>query len=103
MFLENLEAFLIIAFARVFLCYTVFLIGFANDTPDWKNVSPLDSLYAQSARRGLRNTDQQQFHSGSVQPTGQQSGTISSMPSLRAKPATAPRDDESCHQYGKPP
>ena len=29
-FFENLEAFLIIAFARVFLRYTVFLMGFAK-------------------------------------------------------------------------
>ena len=41
-------------------------MGFAKNTPDWKNVSPVDSLHAQSARRGLRDTDQQQFHSGSV-------------------------------------
>ena len=102
--LKTLRSFKFVAFARfLFLCHTVFLMGFANNTPDWKNVSPVDSLHAQSARRGLRDTDQQQFHSGSVQPTRQRSSLVSGMPSLRTKPATAPRDDDPRHQYGKPP
>ena len=69
--------------------------------PRVKDVSSLDALHVNSARRKLWHTAEPEFHSGSDKSTGQWNSFYTSLSFVWTESAATPGNDEPIHQYGK--